>query len=64
MAHANGSGDAQSRLQLEDLLAESSAAKLADSQCAGLEGFHNGHPSTVAAQYVGADPWASGERGA
>ena len=64
LAHANGSGDAQSRLQLEDLLAESSAAKLADSQCAGLEGFHNGHPSTVAAQYVGADPWASGERGA
>ena len=50
LAHANGSGDAQSRLQLADLLAESGAAELADSLCqrsasglsrslAGHEGF-------------------------
>ncbi len=40
------------------------AEELADSQCAGLEGYYNGHASTVAAQHVGADAWAGGERGA
>jgi DNA (cytosine-5)-methyltransferase 1 len=37
------------------------AEELADSQCAGLEGFHNGHAPAVTAQDVGADAWAGGE---
>jgi DNA (cytosine-5)-methyltransferase 1 len=72
LAHRNGNGFLRH-------VAESSAIALgnqsqdgvsgahgamADSQCTGLEGFHNWHASTVAAQHVGADAWASGERGA